>query len=120
MSKAQSFPYSSFVALGAQALLPIALGSFKSLRTPAAVRARRRKARKARRDKLVFDDESDADDDDESEFDETLTLMDSLLFPILGSCALIGLWYLIKYVDKKWIDLMLGVYCKLLLQVQSR
>lgn len=99
----------TFAQLGAQALIPIVVGSFQSLRTPAAVRARLRKARR-KNNLLLADDE---DDIDEEENDEILTLADSLLFPVLGSAALLGLWALIKYVDKKWIDLVLGVYFSL-------
>lgn len=99
---------SSFATLGAQALVPIAIGSFQSLRVPAPVRARRRAARRSRI-KLLDEDEDDILDEDEG---EVLTLVDSVLFPIMGSVALLGLWALIKYVDKKWIDLVLGAYCE--------
>ncbi|KAL1411920.1 hypothetical protein Q8F55_002906 [Vanrija albida] len=101
---------SAFVLIGTQALVPIVLGSFKSLRTPLATRRRNKKAR-ASRDRLLGLDEEDDDDDDED--DETLGLGDSLLFPILGSAALLGLFFILKYVDKKWIDLAFGVYFSL-------
>jgi minor histocompatibility antigen H13 len=52
------------------------------------------------------------EDDDEEDLEETLTLADSLLFPVLGSCALLGLWLVLKYVGKKWINIVLGVYCE--------
>lgn len=103
----------SFGTLGAQALVPIAIGSFQSLRVPAPVRARRRAARRSRVKLLV--DEDDEDDILDEEEGEVLTLADSVLFPILGSAALLGLWALIKYVDKKWLDLILGCYCESLL-----
>lgn len=106
-----SSPLSGFAALGAQAMLPIILGSYQSLRVPASVKARRRAARRLDRKRLLGEDDED-DDDLDSEMDETITLADSILFPILGSAALLGLWALIKYVDKKWIDLVLGVYCE--------
>jgi hypothetical protein len=44
--------------------------------------------------------------------DETLSWADSLLFPVLGSAVLLGLWVLLRYVDKKWINLVLGIYCE--------
>lgn len=99
----------SFATLGAQALVPIAIGSFQSLRVPAPVRARRRAARRSRVKLTLEDDEDDILDEDEG---EVLTLADSVLFPIMGSVALLGLWALIKYVDKKWIDIFLGAYCE--------
>lgn len=100
----------SFAVLGAQALVPITIGSFQSLRVPAPVRARRRAARRSK-NKLGLDDDDDDDILDEEE-GETLTMTDSLLFPVMGSVALLGLWALIKYVDKKWLDIALGVYCE--------
>ncbi|KAK8861698.1 hypothetical protein IAR55_002521 [Kwoniella newhampshirensis] len=104
--------YASYLALGLQALIPIALGSFKSLKTPANTL---RKLRAARRDKLALDlsycDHVDFDDEEDAEnLEETLTWADSLMFPVLGSVALLGLWAILKYVGKKWINLILGVY----------
>lgn len=99
----------SFAVLGAQALVPITIGSFQSLRVPAPVRARRRAARRSK-NKLGLDDEEDDILDEEE--GETLTMADSLLFPVMGSIALLGLWALIKYVDKKWLDIALGAYCE--------
>lgn len=109
----------TFAQLGAQALVPIVIGSFQSLRTPAAVRARLRRARRSSSTLLLADDEDDLEDEDDN--GETLTMGDSLLFPVLGSVALLSLWLLIKYVDKKYIDLVLGIYfsCAGVVAVQS-
>ncbi|OCF36274.1 minor histocompatibility antigen H13 [Kwoniella heveanensis CBS 569] len=96
--------WGSYLSLGLQALVPIAIGSFKSLKTPESTLAKRRANRK---DKLL--DEEDEDDEDET-IEETLTWADSLLFPIFGSVALLGLWAILKYVGKQWINLILGVY----------
>ncbi|CAK9785366.1 hypothetical protein CC85DRAFT_258655 [Cutaneotrichosporon oleaginosum] len=96
----------SFATLGAQALVPIFIGSFQSLRIPAPVRARKRAARRARV-KLGDDEDDDILDENEGEM---LTLADSVLFPILGSCALLGMWALITYVDRRILDLLLGCY----------
>lgn len=43
---------------------------------------------------------------------ETLTWKESAMFPILGSVMLLGLWTVLKYFGKKWITIILGVYCK--------
>ncbi|WVQ93668.1 hypothetical protein IAU59_000744 [Kwoniella sp. CBS 9459] len=95
--------WGSYLSLGLQALVPIAIGSFKSLKTPESTLAKRRANRK---DKLLDEE----DDEEEEAIEETLTWADSLLFPVLGSVALLGLWAILKYVGKEWINLILGVY----------
>jgi hypothetical protein len=45
--------------------------------------------------------------------DETLTWGDTLVFPIFGSIALLGLWGLLKYAGAEWINFLLGIYCAL-------
>ncbi|KAK4685843.1 minor histocompatibility antigen H13, partial [Tremellales sp. Uapishka_1] len=99
--------FGAYLALGVQALLPIVVGSFKSLKTPAATVARRKKAALASSTLLDGQEE----DEDEDEMEETMTLLDSLLFPVLGSVALLSMWAILKYVGKEWINLFLGVYC---------
>ncbi|WWC88039.1 uncharacterized protein L201_002942 [Kwoniella dendrophila CBS 6074] len=97
----------SYVSLGLQALIPIALGSFKSLKTPEATIRKRKLARKGQ----LLDGQEDSDDEGEEEIiEETLTWADSLLFPVFGSVALLGLFLIIKYVGKEWINTILGVY----------
>ncbi|KAI9632812.1 putative minor histocompatibility antigen h13 [Dioszegia hungarica] len=97
--------------LTVQAIAPIILGSFKSLKTPASVRARR-KARKS--PSAIPSGDSDTEDEDDldadAELDETLTWGDTLLFPVMGSVALLGFYMVLKYVGKEWINLILGVY----------
>ncbi|WWC68505.1 uncharacterized protein I206_102434 [Kwoniella pini CBS 10737] len=93
----------SYISLGVQALIPIILGSFKSLKTPDATIKKRKLARKSQ----LLDDE---DEEEEEAIEETLTWADSLLFPVFGSIALLGLFFLIKYVGKEWINTVLGVY----------
>ena len=43
--------------------------------------------------------------------DEVLTWADTLIIPIFGSVALLGMWLIIKYAGKEWINLVLGIYC---------
>lgn len=50
------------------------------------------------------------DDEDEDSLDETLSWGDTLLFPVIGSITLMGLFLIIKYAGTKWINLVLGVY----------
>ena len=75
------------------------------MQTPASTKAKRKAAAKSSGADL-------AEDEDEDEFDETLGWSDSLALPILGSGALLGLWALLKYVGKDWINLFLGIYCE--------
>ncbi|WVF66036.1 hypothetical protein IAT40_000774 [Kwoniella sp. CBS 6097] len=96
--------WGSYLSLGLQALVPIAIGSFKSLKTPESTLAKRRASRK---DKLLNEED---DEEEEEAIEETLTWADSLLFPVLGSVALLGLWAILKYLGKEWINLILGVY----------
>lgn len=98
----------SYVSLLGQALVPLVLGAHQSLRVPASVRAQRRRARRAKRKLLLEDDESDDEDDDDD--DETLTLGDTLLFPVLGSAVLLALYFVLKYLPKQYIDVVLGAY----------
>ncbi|KAL7420132.1 hypothetical protein Q5752_005098 [Cryptotrichosporon argae] len=91
-------PLSVYGSIVAQSLVPLILGSFKSLPPP----------RPGRRDPKRSDDAGDDDDDDD--MGETITLADSLLFPVMGSGVLLGLWALIKYGGKEWINWVLGVY----------
>jgi minor histocompatibility antigen H13 len=50
--------------------------------------------------------------------DEMLTWGDTLIIPIFGSVALLGMWLIIKYAGKEWINFVLGIYCKLLIPCQ--
>ncbi|WRT65822.1 uncharacterized protein IL334_002772 [Kwoniella shivajii] len=95
----------SYLSLGIQALLPIFLGSFKSLKTPESTLRKRRLSRKAQ---LLGEDEDE--DEEEEAIEETLTWTDSLLFPVFGSIALVGLWLILKYGGREWINIILGVY----------
>ena len=52
------------------------------------------------------------EEEDEGLDDEVLSWADSLAFPVFGSVALLGLWALLKYVGKEWINFFLGLYCE--------
>jgi len=43
--------------------------------------------------------------------DEVLTWGDTLIIPVFGSVALLGMWLIIKYAGKEWINFVLGIYC---------
>lgn len=75
--------------------------------TPASTLARRKKAAEVAGHILTEDEE-----EDEGLDDEVLGWADSLAFPVFGSVALLGLWALLKYVGKEWINFFLGLYCE--------
>ncbi|KAE8540619.1 hypothetical protein D1P53_002983 [Cryptococcus gattii VGV] len=106
--------WATYASLGVQALIPIAIGSFKSLETPEDTRRRLRESKKGQISE-------EYDDEYEEPMGETLTWKESAMFPILGSVMLLGLWAVLKYFGKKWITIILGVYFGLagMLAVQS-
>lgn len=97
--------YFSLISL---ALLPIYFGSFQSLRTPTKVlEARRQKKPKGDTEE---DDEEEEEDEDEPSVSETLTSSDAWLFPVIGSVVLFSLYCVFKFLDRKWVDRILGTY----------
>jgi hypothetical protein len=61
----------------------------------------------------IPDPDEDEAYDDENSMDEMLTWGDTLIIPIFGSVALLGMWLIIKYAGKEWINFVLGIYCEL-------
>ncbi|KAJ4483461.1 peptidase A22B, signal peptide peptidase [Lentinula aciculospora] len=53
---------------------------------------------------------TESEDEDEDEQPERLSLEDAWLFPIIGSVVLFGLFVVIKYFGKEWINWLLGWY----------
>lgn len=82
--------------------------------TPAATIAKRKRAAEAA-NRILTEDEEEEEDWEE----ETLSWSDSLFFPVFGSIALLGLWFLLKYVGKEWINFVLGLYCESILGLRS-
>ncbi|CAO1635638.1 unnamed protein product [Sympodiomycopsis kandeliae] len=101
--------YFSLITL---ALVPIYFGSFQSLRTPSKVLESRRKQRKQLKPPSGTDDldEDEEDSDDEPAVSETLTSSDAWLFPVIGSVVLFSLYCVFKFLDRKWVDRVLGTY----------
>ncbi|KAJ3735660.1 signal peptide peptidase-domain-containing protein [Lentinula guzmanii] len=56
------------------------------------------------------DRQAESEDEDEDEQNERLSLEDAWLFPIIGSVVLFGLFVVIKYFGKEWINWLLGWY----------
>ncbi|KAF8909839.1 peptidase A22B, signal peptide peptidase, partial [Mucidula mucida] len=85
--------FSSYAGLLTLASASIYAGSFGSLPNP-----------KRKPGEKPLDDE---DDEDEP---ERVSSEDAWLFPLIGSATLLGLYLVIKYVGKEWINWILGWY----------
>lgn len=76
----------------------IYVASHASLRRPpSAAKARSKKARGGRGG--AQDDDDDDDDDNEDGFAQGLELSDAIMFPLLAGCMLIGLYYLLQWLQ---------------------
>lgn len=84
------------------ALVPIYHGAYASLRTPQSTLKALKEKRK--------DDDGDSDDEDEPALPETLTSEDAYWLPVIGSIVLFSMFLIFKYLDKVWVDRVLGFY----------
>ncbi|CAK5268631.1 unnamed protein product, partial [Mycena citricolor] len=90
----------SYAGLLLSASATIYVGAHASLPSP-------RKHKGSSQD-IDHDQEDDGGDEEESE--ERLSSADAWLFPIMGSCVLVGLYLVIKYFGPGWINWVLGWY----------
>lgn len=91
----------AYGALMSGAIVPIYHGSFASLRTPLATKKALKKQRKS----------GEEEEDDESiTVPETLTAEDAYWLPVIGSVVLFSMFLVFKYLDKLWVDRVLGFY----------
>ena len=74
------------------ALFPIFTGAHASLSRPSSAAKPPKKTRKPNED-------TDFDDSDADQKMEGLSPMDAVLFPVMGGLTLVGLYYLIKYLE---------------------
>ncbi|KAF8745890.1 Presenilin, signal peptide peptidase, family, partial [Rhizoctonia solani] len=86
--------YGGLVGLASASVYAGSLGSYKAPK-PLKVKLQ------------VGEDDSD---DDEEELSERLGSSEALLFPILGSIMLGGLYLAFKYLGEEWINKLLGYY----------
>jgi len=86
---------SSYAGLITLAVTSIYAGSFGSLVL----------AKPKHTDGTVIEDE-----DDEEEIADRLSSADAWLFPVIGSALLLGLYLIVKYVGKEWINWLLQWY----------
>lgn len=75
------------------AFLPIYTGAYSSLRRPSTA-----------------PQAAEGDDPEEDALMESLGMSDALLFPVLGASVLGGLYLLITYVSKDWVNTLFNVY----------
>ncbi|KAJ3724448.1 peptidase A22B, signal peptide peptidase [Lentinula raphanica] len=87
---------SSYAGLLSLACISICAGAFTSLPNP------KKRTGGAER--------TENEDEDEDEQNERLSLEDAWLFPIMGSVVLFGLFVVIKFFGKEWINWLLGWY----------
>ncbi|PWN47210.1 hypothetical protein IE53DRAFT_262438 [Violaceomyces palustris] len=105
-----------FIAYGALmtgAFLPIYFGSFNSLRTPLTtieLKKQRRKANGKGSSASDDDEEWDSDSEGETGVTERLTSSDAWLFPVFGSAVLFGMFLVFKYLNKEYVNMLLGFY----------
>lgn len=107
-----------FIAYGvlmAGAVAPIYFGSFSSLKTPKTTRDLLKAAKKKRKSSRGSDDsgsdsDSDSDSDEDDEVLDRVTWSDAMWFPIMGSAVLFGLFLIFKYLNKKYVNLLLSFY----------
>lgn len=97
----------------AGAVAPIYFGSFSSLKTPKTTRDILKAAKKKRKSGHASDEsdsDSDSDSDDEDDVLDRVTSSDAMWFPIMGSVVLFGLFLIFKYMNKKYVNLLLSFY----------
>ncbi|PAV18585.1 peptidase A22B signal peptide peptidase [Pyrrhoderma noxium] len=88
---------SSYAGILILATFSVYAGSFGSLKAP----------RSAKGKKDSGDDDSEQEDE---EVPERVTTSEALLFPILGSITLFGLYLIVKFLGVEWINWLLGWY----------
>lgn len=93
-------------ALMSGALLPIYHGAYTSLRTPQATL----KVLKERKEEKGEEEIEDDEEDESVTLPETLTSEDAYWLPVIGSAVLFSMFLVFKYLDKMWVDRVLGFY----------
>ncbi|EMD40546.1 hypothetical protein CERSUDRAFT_111145 [Gelatoporia subvermispora B] len=63
-----------------------------------------------RKAKVTHGVPADTEDEDEEEIPERLSSEDAYMFPIIGSGVLLGLYIIVKYFGKEWINWLLQWY----------
>ncbi|KAJ2782051.1 hypothetical protein H4R18_002513 [Coemansia javaensis] len=94
----------AYAAIGAMALGPIYFGSYGSVgRVPGAAAGRKHK-----RERGQFAEYSDSEDEDEES--ESLSSADAYMLPVYGSCALVTMFLVLKYLKSEWVAALVSAY----------
>ncbi|OAX42510.1 hypothetical protein K503DRAFT_853899 [Rhizopogon vinicolor AM-OR11-026] len=94
--------FSSYAGLICLALTSIFAGAYGSLPAP-------KKPAKGTKSLLQAEDE-DEDEEDSEDITDRLSSGDAWMFPIAGSVALFGMYMVVKYFGKEWINWLLSWY----------
>jgi len=87
----------TYVGLIILAIIPIYVGSIKSIKQPKVPKSEKEKK----------DDESESEDEEDI---ERFSLDDAKQFPIIGSVALLSLFLVYKFFDKKYLNYLITAY----------
>jgi minor histocompatibility antigen H13 len=87
----------TYIGLIILAIIPIYIGSMKSIKQP--------KVKKSEKEKTEEDEEESEEEDI-----ERFSLDDAKQFPFVGSAALLSLFLVYKYCDKKYLNLLINIY----------
>ncbi|KAI8457326.1 signal peptide peptidase-domain-containing protein [Phakopsora pachyrhizi] len=90
--------YQAYFALSTCAVLPIWYASHAAVKAPRVIK---------KKGKSSTSDDSSSDEEDEV---ERMTSEDAYWFPVLGSGALLGLFFVFKYLDKTLINKIFAIY----------
>ncbi|KAL0581319.1 hypothetical protein V5O48_000695 [Marasmius crinis-equi] len=98
---------SSYGGLLGLACVSIYCGAYGSLGKEKKGKGKKGKGKDKESDRESEDDDDDEDDEEDIEL---VSMEDAWWFPIIGSVVLFGLFLVIKYIGKEWINWLLGWY----------
>ncbi|KAF9268677.1 hypothetical protein L218DRAFT_523744 [Marasmius fiardii PR-910] len=101
--------FSSYGGLLGLACLSIYCGAYGSLRSRTS-KDREQKKKQSEKKGEKNEEESEEESEDEEEDMEVVSLEDAWWFPVIGSFVLFGLFLVIKFFGKEWINWVLGWY----------
>jgi len=91
----------TYVGLIILAIIPIYVGSLKSIKQP--------KVKKSGKGKEKTEEDSEESEEEDEDI-ERFSLDDAKQFPFIGSIALLSLFLVYKYFDKKYLNLLITIY----------
>ncbi|ORX57685.1 hypothetical protein BCR36DRAFT_344161 [Piromyces finnis] len=91
----------TYVGLIVLAIIPIYVGSLKSIKQP--------KVKKNENESTKEEDSEESEEEEEEEI-ERFSFDDAKQFPIVGSIALLTLFLVYKFFDKKYLNILITIY----------